>query len=956
MSSDSGRAAGPVGRGVEVRRVADVLGGHGAPSDSALLVVGSRGMGRTTVLNAAADLVDDTCVRIRGIAGEPGVAYGSLLRGLEAATGHPHPAPVVPRLLALLNKASSADPASGRPTPQQVAELMLAAARQDPTRPVRLLVDDVHLCDEPSQDVLVQLAHQGYSAGVRTVLSADDTADLVRFDAVARVRLGPLGLEPTTDLAWLTSGVLPPHRVAQLLHLWSGGNPMLLIDLVHELSAAELRGTAPITLPLTPSPALVEDAGGALRDLTDRSRQLLAVFAVVESLPADLLERLAGADRSSPSALETLLTQHWLRARRSSVAPSRRLDALVAWAQLSPSAQQLLAGQLADLLEESSPHLALYLGALAGERSGSDELPARLAALVGSGIPQLRSGIPQPVAAASALLLRRPSPLPVGLAVVLVQLLVADGYSEAARTALSRLASRGDAPRVPLLALITQLAAMSSDPADAFGYVDAFHPPDVELDQWVSAVLTLCRVQLALDGPSESTRLLSAIRPVLSRTTRETRALATLVAVERDVYRELPDAPAALRSAVDAWLAEHSGPLDLGLMSAILDLLGLGRVRDARGLLALLGSPTQLPHATSRSAVLVLRTEAEIAAGHYRRAAALLLENDAERPSPSGADLMIVSQAIRIGTVCDDITRCRLIEERLSRQAGAVLTYPSKRSHTAARGYRELALGNYAQSRVLLALALEGPALLLQGRTCILTDLVEATAADGDRGAAADLLDRHLGWLPDAGGERAPGLLARCQALVAPPDLVDARFAAALAAHPSTHEADRARTLIAYGRTLVDLGRRHDARRPLTAAVELLRESGMPGWERHAQALLDRTSGSRPSPASTNRALTEFEQRVLDLVLERRRNRDIAAALFVSLRTVESHLTRIFRKLGVSTKAQLFRQLHDPGQPKPGPAELDAPVDRPSGHGPAQLTRNSAPPSQNGFQAASHQR
>lgn len=939
-----------------MRRLADALEGQLTPGDSALLVVGSRGMGRTTVLNAAADLVDDTCVRIRGIAGESGVAYGSLLRGLRAAASHPHPGPVVPRLLFLLNEVSSADPATGQPTPQQVAELMLAATRQESSRPVRLLVDDVHLCDEPSQDVLVQLAHQGYSAGVRTVLSADDSADLVRFDAATRVRLSPLGLEPATDLVQLTSGVLPPHRVADLLHLWSGGNPMLLIDLVHELSAAELRGTAPIALPLAPSAALVEDVGGALSALTGRSRRLLAVFAVVESLPADLLERLAGDDRSSPSALEALLTHHWLTARRCSVVPSRRLDALVAWAQLSPSAQQLLAGQLADLVVESNPHLALYLGTLAGERPKSDQLAARLAALVGSAIPQLGSGVPQPVAAASALLLRRPTPLPVELAVVLVQLLVADGYSEAARTALRRLTSRGDAPRVPLLALITQLAAMSSDPADAFGYVDAAHPPDVELDRWVSAVLMLCRVELALDGPSESTRLLTAIQPVLSRTTQETRALATLVSVERDVYRELPGAPAALGSAVDAWLAENSGPLDLGLMSAILDLLGLGRVRDARDLLALLGSPTQLPHATSRSAVLVLRTEAEIAAGHYRRAAALLLENDVERPSPSGADLMIVSQAIRIGTVCDDITRCGLIEERLSGQAGAVLTYPSKRSHTAARGYRELARGNYAQSRVLLALALEGPALLLQGRTCILADLVEATAADGDRGAAADLLDRHRSWLPDAGGERAPGLLARCQALVAPPDLVDARFTAALAAHPSTHEGDRARTLIAYGRTLVDLGRRHDARRPLTAAVELLRESGMPGWERHALALLDRTSGSRPSLTPTDRALTEFEQRVLDLVLERRLNRDIAAALFVSLRTVESHLTRIFRKLGVSTKAQLFRQLHDPGQLRQGDTELDAPDHRPSGHGPAQLTRNSAPPSQNGFQAASHRR
>jgi DNA-binding CsgD family transcriptional regulator len=55
--------------------------------------------------------------------------------------------------------------------------------------------------------------------------------------------------------------------------------------------------------------------------------------------------------------------------------------------------------------------------------------------------------------------------------------------------------------------------------------------------------------------------------------------------------------------------------------------------------------------------------------------------------------------------------------------------------------------------------------------------------------------------------------------------------------------------------------------------------------------------------------LTEIEQQILALVLQRKRNREIAGSLFVSLRTVESHLTRIFRKLGVSTKSQLFRQL-----------------------------------------------
>jgi DNA-binding CsgD family transcriptional regulator len=270
---------------------------------------------------------------------------------------------------------------------------------------------------------------------------------------------------------------------------------------------------------------------------------------------------------------------------------------------------------------------------------------------------------------------------------------------------------------------------------------------------------------------------------------------------------------------------------------------------------------------------------------------------------------VVASQAIRVSTVCDDAEECRALEERLGRSPSAVLTYPARRAHSAALGFRELVLGNYPRSQDLLTLALQGPALLLQGRSCVLADLVEATAATGDRAGAAEVWERHSGWLPDGGGDRAAGLHARCRALVAPVDEVDAMFELALKEISPAHEVDRGRTLLAYGRTLVLLGRPAAAAPVLDQALALFEAAQLPGWARHVRLLLDQGGPHRPELTVPDKLLTEMEEQVLALVLQRKRNREIAATLFVSLRTVEGHLTRIFRKLGVATKKELYHRM-----------------------------------------------
>lgn len=882
------------GRARDVARVVGVLSGEHRSGRAALVVFGDRGMGRTTVLEAALAKIDVPPLRMLGIPGQAASSYASLRHALPALAGHPALGPVVHRWLEMLGEAGSA-------APPLVAQRLLSCLAPTSTTPGPLLqvIDDVHQFDPASQLVVAHLAHHGGAFGLRSVFTMDEAADPSPFVALDRLRLHALTAVEVRRLLEQSVGPLP-HRVAVLVQRWSGGNPSLALDLAQGLTEAELAGTSPIGLPLLPSDDAVLRLGEDVRLLPPEEARVLALFAHRQSLPVDVLVSSADPDPGSGSdVVDGLVSRGWLIVHHRSAEPRRRRDALLAWVGLPPSQQQQLTLVLAEQLRASTPAVSGYLAAHGGDTDALDRLVDCSAQLVIAGENEL-------AAAAFRLALTQAPTSAAEPSVPLVQLLLAEGYVVAAGELLKRTERNASLPRALLLHLLAELAAMTSDPSEATAHADVDRPPTESLDDWLEAVLLICRVQLALDGPDQSAVLVRALQPLLERASVESAALARVVTAERSVYAEQPGSPAELRAALAEWMSQRPRTFDLSTMSAVVDLLGLGLLGAACNLLATAGSLQKLPFATTRTGLLTLRVEIEVAAGHYRRAAASLVALDRQRPSLMGADLVTTTQAVRISTVCDDVQECRVIEERIELSPSTELTYPARRAHSAALGFRELVLGNFAHSRDLLTLSMQGPALLLQGRACVLADLVEATVALGDRSLAAATLERFSAWLPDQHGDRTAGLLGRCRAMVAPADEVDALFELALEAVPAAHEVDRGRTLLAHGRTLVLLDRPAAASTVLTQALALFEASQLPGWERHVRRLLE-SCGPKQEFDVPDAALTEIEERVLALVLERRRNREIAASLFVSLRTVESHLTRIFRKLGVSTKRELYQ-------------------------------------------------
>ncbi len=195
-------------------------------------------------------------------------------------------------------------------------------------------------------------------------------------------------------------------------------------------------------------------------------------------------------------------------------------------------------------------------------------------------------------------------------------------------------------------------------------------------------------------------------------------------------------------------------------------------------------------------------------------------------------------------------------------------------------------------------------------------DLVEALTEAGEPDEALTVTERLLEL---AERQQHPWGLATAKRSRAVVDLAagsyDESAAEALGQAADDYEAlglrfDRARSLLSLGRAL----RRHKkwgaAREALERAGTALDELGSPGWADEARSELARVGARRPAPAGE---LTPSEERVARLASEGHSNKEIASALFVTVHTVEAHLSKTYAKLGIRSRAQLAGRL--PPQP-----------------------------------------
>lgn len=305
----------------------------------------------------------------------------------------------------------------------------------------------------------------------------------------------------------------------------------------------------------------------------------------------------------------------------------------------------------------------------------------------------------------------------------------------------------------------------------------------------------------------------------------------------------------------------------------------------------------------------------ELRAGHWELAAHYAADSLALRAqfgyvgAQGPAELPAAALAAHRGEIAD----ARARSERALALADASGVQIAQSGHRWVLGFIELSLGNAAAALVYLRRGWEirdEIRILEPGHRLELADTLEALIAVGELDEAERLL---VPWEERSRAlDRAWALaiLARCRALVlaARGDFAgaSASFERALAEHARIEDPfQHARTLLALGAMQRRVKQRGAARETLEQALGIFEQLGAPLWAEKARAELARIGGRAPSRGG----LTEGERRIATLVAEGHTNREVAAALFLTEHTVETVLSRAYRKLGVHSRGELTRLL-----------------------------------------------
>ena len=196
----------------------------------------------------------------------------------------------------------------------------------------------------------------------------------------------------------------------------------------------------------------------------------------------------------------------------------------------------------------------------------------------------------------------------------------------------------------------------------------------------------------------------------------------------------------------------------------------------------------------------------------------------------------------------------------------------------------------------------------------VLPELVEAAARIGNPGLARDALERLAETTQPAGHAFGRGLEARCRAMVVGGVAADEQYQEAIELlGQTTVRTELARAHLLYGEWLRREGRRIDAREQLRSAYQMFVTIGMEAFaERARRELMATGERVRKRRPETRHDLTPQEEQIARLARDGFANPEIGAQLFISAKTVEWHLGKVFAKLGINSRRELRTAL--PGQ------------------------------------------
>ena len=901
-----------VGREPETARVAAMLDVVRSGGSGSLVVTGAPGIGKSALLRAAEQQAPDfRCVWVRGVESEQLMAYAGLHQvgaSLRGRISQVPPAQAEAVEVALGWRVSAAEPARFLVAAGAMSLLAAEAAHG----PVLVLVDDLHWIDQESASALAFAARRLEEDQVAFLWSARDGS--VPADLLRGVPEMPLtGLSHAAARTLVGPRVAP--SVADRLADDTGGNPLGLLEISSRLSDSQRRGAAPLPDRLALGERLEGHYRQVLAGLSPPARRAVLLCALDRTASiATVAAALAATGDDGEAALDEavdlrvlvpldtgLAFRHpLLRSAAVNAASSaerrrchlllaealagRSLPLAAAWhrAEASVGADPALAEALVRLADDNrskagyaAASAALERAALlAGDTTRSAELLAGAAedALLAGDVARTRSlarrvldGSTDPPSRGRALVVSGVLELTTGSVPRAAEMLasaveVADGA--ALGHALSELAMAR-----------FRLGDMAGVAACAARFVEV--SPQLDAYQRLLASFTQAFAVAVGGDAGASSRLLAAVvedigRPPLRDDPRAVIPLALAAGFLGDVSPVFPLGEHLLS------LARERGAF--GVLVPALGLAASGRswIGDTAGAFADAGEAAELGDQLGY-AVDVANAFAIVA----WQSAARGLDDDARRA----------------------LVRARELTERAGTSSHAAYLALTEAFCALCRGDAEGVIA-VLEPR----LDLDGGVGASAEPLGIAPDLVEAYLAVGRRSDASDLVVRYAEVTPAESPPLTMAVLARTEALVIEDlDQSLAAFGRALTAHAaSTNPFETARTRLLLGARLRRAGRRTDARGHLAAARDAFAAMDLGVWVAKADDELDATGArARTREVTSSEPLTAREVRVALLAARGLSNKEIAAALFLSPKTIERHLSSIYRKRDLRSRTEL---------------------------------------------------
>ncbi|WP_319436513.1 AAA family ATPase [Mycobacterium sp. RTGN5] len=909
-----------VSRPAEARSVAEFLASAGK-QPSALLVKGEAGIGKTTLWSAAVKQAHDRGFRVlsaRPAVAESVLAYAALadlLGGVDEAILAALPYPQRHAIDRVLLRAGGDEPTDQRAV---AAGFLSIVERLADVKPVLVAIDDVQWLDPSSERVLAFAVRRlaapvGVLCAARIDPDGGGAASWLRSSGapfVECIQLAPLTIGSLHAVVSERLGRSFPRPAMVHIQQVSGGNPFYALELARAMAdgTTDAEGSLPSTL--------AELVRARIDSLDGEVHDVLLAAACAAAPTVELLARATDTDaREALRLLENVESEGIVTIDGTTVSFAHPLLARGVYADASPARRRAMHRRLAEVVTESEPaarHLAL--AATTGDSAtwASLDEAAEMARMRGA-----------PAAAAE-----------------LVDLAVKLGGDTAERRirSASHHFEAGDPMRARAL-LEKTVGVLKAGPLLA------------------AALCLLAMVRLTDDSFLDAIGLLErGLNDVGDDLAMRVQMLVTLCFAQGNVGRYDAAAESADDAVADAERLGHPGLLSQALGMQVIAHVVRGDGLDEQALQRALEledpkAPVPLPFRPSLQNAAILAWTGRLDRAHHEmlairhRCIEYGEENELMFLAFHGALIEIwrgdFAEATQIAR--DAMERARLlggdlplfialtVKAAVAAYAGRVDDARSdataaleagQRSHSTTMsvwpdtilGFLEVSHGNYAAAVTALGDQMARLAAAPDGTEVIaasfVPDAVEALIQLDRLTEAEPMIERleRNGARLDRAWMLAVGGRCRAMLLAARGDLegANASVLQALVEHarlPMPFE--RARTQLLLGQIHRRQRRKDAATETLGEALASFEAMGAPLWAERVRAELARCVVV-PRRAG---GLTPAERRVAELAASGMTNRDVAAALFISPKTVEVNLSRVYRKLGIRSRAELGRYM-----------------------------------------------